>query len=79
MDGAIEQAVEKDKKYQEVNEKTNSKISNIEKVKFNSEQWRLVDEALSASNEIGSEYGRVTYYQGFKDAISLLTEFHMSL
>ena len=79
MDNAIEQAVKKDKKYQEIDAKAYSKISKIERGKFNSKQWKLVDEALSVSNEIGSEYGRVTYYQGFKDAISLLAELHISL
>lgn len=79
MDNTIEQAVKKDKKYQEIDAKAYSKISKIERVKFNSKQWKLVDEALSVSNEIGSEYGRVTYSQGFKDAISLLAELHISL
>lgn len=79
MDNTIEQAVKKDKIYQEIDAKAYSKISKIERVKFNSKQWNLVDEALSVSNEIGSEYGRVTYSQGFKDAISLLAELHISL
>lgn len=79
MDNAIEEAIEKDNKYQKANKKAHSKIGKIKRRKFNSAQWKLVDEALSVSNEIGAEYGRVTYYQGFKDAINLLAEIHLSL
>jgi len=35
--------------------------------------------ALPACNETSSEYGRVTFYQGFKDAVNLMTEIHQSL
>ncbi len=76
MANAIEQALKNDKKYQEVNEKVGIKTEAIEKAKFNPEQCRLVDDALSASNEMSLEYERVAYYQGFIDAISLLEEIH---
>lgn len=78
-DNAIEEAVKKDKKYQEVNKKAHRKICKIERIKFNSEQWKIVDEALSVNNEICSEYGRVAYYQGVKDTVSLLAEIYSSL
>ena len=33
--------------------------------------WDIIDNALTATNERSSEYGRVAYRQGFMDAIQL--------
>lgn len=74
VDGALEESLRKDQHYQRVNKEANQKIRKVERLKLNQKQWRIVDIALSASNERSSEYGRVAYQQGFKDAVALLME-----
>lgn len=41
---------------------------------LNQNQWNMVDEALSASNEKNYDCGRTAYCCGFKDAMNLLKE-----
>lgn len=79
IDNAVEETLRNDKKYQEVKMKVYDKIRELDNIKFAPKQWELIDEALSMSNEIGAEYGRVTYYQGFKDAVNLLEEIRQSI
>lgn len=70
----LEKALREDKEYMEIKEKTKQIIDRVDEIELTSYQWHVVDEALSASNERGSVYGRVAYYQGFKDAVNLLIE-----
>lgn len=73
-EGGIEDVLKRDEKYQEINKKAYDKVQKIDKINFSTEQWKMIDEALSVSNERNSEYGRVAYYQGFKDAVNLISE-----
>lgn len=73
-EGVIEDVLKKDEMYQEINMKAYDKVQKINKINFSTEQWKMIDEALSVSNERNSEYGRVAYYQGFKDAVNLISE-----
>lgn len=70
----LEEAIKADEKYQKVNMKAYRKTKKINKSTFSSEQWEIIDDVLCANNYRCSEYGRVSYYQGFKDAISYLKE-----
>ena len=54
------------------------KIQKVDRTKFCTEHWKIIDEALSVCNERNSEYGRISYYQGFKDAVNLMSEIHQS-
>ena len=71
-DNAIEASIKEDKDYQAINNKAHQKIKELDKLGLNKEEWSLVDRALCASNDRGAEYGRVTYCQGFMDAMKLL-------
>ena len=64
--------LEKDEKYRKVNEMTKQKIKEIDKIELSQGEWKIIDRALSATNERSSEYGRVAYRQGFLDAVKLL-------
>lgn len=72
VEGALQEVLSKDKRYQKINEKTRKKIKKIDKIGLNKEGWEIIDQALSATNERSAEYGRVAYRQGFLDAVSLL-------
>lgn len=78
-EGAIEEVLKRDEMYQEINMKAYDKVQKIDKINFSTEQWKMIDEALSVSNERNSEYGRVAYYQGFKDAVKLMLEINQLL
>ena len=64
--------LEKDEKYRKVNEMTKQKIKEIDKLELSQSEWKIIDRALSATNERSAEYGRVAYRQGFLDAVYLL-------
>lgn len=71
---ALEEALRNDKAYIEVRERTKDKIDQVEKIGLTPSQWAVVDEALEADNERSSEYGRVAYCLGVRDAVRLLME-----
>lgn len=71
-DNAIEAAIKEDKDYQTVNNIVHQQIKELNKLTLTDEAWSLIDKILSASNDRGAEYGRVTYCQGFIDATKLL-------
>ena len=51
---------------------TRKKIEEIDNLGLGKEAWLIIDRALSATNERCAEYGRVSYRQGFLDALSLI-------
>ena len=72
VERALKEVLEKDEKYCRVNEETNQKIKDIDQIELTKEEWEIIDTALSAVNARSAEYGRVSYQQGFLDAVSLL-------
>lgn len=72
VERALKEVLEKDEKYCRVNEETNQKIKDIDQIELTKEEWEIIDTALSAANARSAEYGRVSYQQGFLDAVSLL-------
>ena len=72
VERALKEVLEKDEKYCRVNEETNQKIKEIDQIELTKEEWEIIDTALSAANARSAEYGRVSYQQGFLDAVSLL-------
>ncbi|HJA65385.1 MAG TPA: hypothetical protein H9955_03660 [Candidatus Mediterraneibacter cottocaccae] len=72
VEHALKDVLEKDEKYRQVNEMTKQKIKEIDKIELSQSEWKIIDRALSATNERSAEYGRVAYRQGFLDAVSLL-------
>ena len=74
IDNALEETLKRSKRFQEISKETCEKAINIDKINLSKEQWKAIDSALCASSHSGAEYGRVAYYQGFKDAVSILYE-----
>lgn len=74
IDNALEITLKENKRFQEISKETCEKAINIDKINLSKEQWKAVESALCASSHRGAEYGRVAYYQGFKDAVSVLYE-----
>ena len=72
VERALKEVLEKDEKYCRVNKETNQKIKEIDQIELTKEEWEIIDTALSAANARSAEYGRVSYQQGFLDAVSLL-------
>ena len=72
VERALKEVLEKDEKYCKINQETNQKIKEIDQIELAKEEWEIIDTALSAANARSAEYGRVSYQQGFLDAVSLL-------
>lgn len=72
VERALKEVLEKDEKYCKINRETNQKIKDIDQIELTKEEWEIIDTALSAVNARSAEYGRVSYQQGFLDAVSLL-------
>ena len=72
VEHALKDVLEKDEQYRQVNKMTKQKIKEIDRIELSQSEWKIIDRALSATNERSSEYGRVAYRQGFLDALSLL-------
>lgn len=76
IDTALEESLKQNCEYQYRMKAAYSKIKKIENMGFDCEQWKVIDSALSASNQMSAEYGKNAYNQGFKDAIKLLVEIY---
>ena len=72
VENALEEVLQKDERYQKISKETRKKIEEIDKLGLGKEEWLIIDRALSATNERCAEYGRVSYRQGFLDAVRLL-------
>ena len=72
VESALEEVLQKDERYQKISKETRRKIEEIDKLGLGKEEWLIIDRALSATNERCAEYGRVSYRQGFLDAVRLL-------
>lgn len=72
VESALEEVLQKDERYQKISKETRRKIEEIDKIGLGKEEWLIIDRALSATNERCAEYGRVSYRQGFLDAVRLL-------
>lgn len=74
IDNALEITLKENKRFQEISKETCEKAIKIDKINLSKEQWKAVESALCASSHRGAEYGRLAYYQGFKDALKILNE-----
>ena len=72
VESALEEVLQKDERYQKISKETRRKIEEMDKLGLGKEEWLIIDRALSATNERCAEYGRVSYRQGFLDAVRLL-------
>lgn len=74
LDTVLEEAVKNDKRYQSSSKKISEEVNKIDQIGLNHHQWDVVDNAMSACNNRGLEYGRVSYFQGFQDAVNFVAE-----
>ena len=72
MDTALEETLRGKRTYQDLNKRVEKKLKELDKNKFTSEKWVIIDEVLSENNEKSSEYGRMAYQQGLLDTLNFL-------
>ena len=71
---ALEESLKKDQLYQKRERKVEEALRKIDRMGLNQEQLNAVDDALSICNYHDSQYGRIAYSLGFKDAVYLIME-----
>ena len=67
-------ALQQDGEYRQIVQKINSLTEELDAFALSKEQRLTVDRLISAYNEDGAHYGRMTYQQGFRDCVALLLE-----
>lgn len=70
----LDNILNKDKGFLEVQEKTSRAIKSFEELELTEQQQLIVDRMVSAHNEAGAYYGRMAYKQGVFDCVELLKE-----
>ncbi|RRK31603.1 hypothetical protein EBB54_09715 [Schaedlerella arabinosiphila] len=71
---ALEESLKKDQLYQRKEKKVEEALRKIDRMGLDQEQLNAVDDALSICNYHDSQYGRIAYSLGFKDAVHLIME-----
>lgn len=71
---ALEECLKKDKVYQKKEIKVKEALRKIDRMGLDQEQLNAIDEVLSICNYHDSQYGRIAYSLGFKDAVHLIME-----
>lgn len=70
----LDNILNKDKGFLEVQEKASRAIKLYEELELTEQQQLIVDRMVSAHNEAGAYYGRMAYKQGVFDCVELLKE-----
>lgn len=71
---ALEECLKNDKLYQKRERQLSNISGKLEQTGLNREQKSAIDEALSICNSQDSQYGRIAYGLGFRDAVHLMLE-----
>ena len=79
MDTDIMQAQKTDSRYIEAEAYTHKVQKQIENKGFRDKQFQAIDRAISAQNNLAVEYGRLAYYQGFRDCIRPVSYTHLDV
>ncbi|MCD7906428.1 MAG: hypothetical protein LUH04_01785 [Clostridium sp.] len=74
METALAQAQKTDSRYMEAEAYAHKARKKIGDKGFRDKQFQAIDRAISAQNSLVVEYGRLSYYQGFRDCIKLMVE-----
>lgn len=72
--GALGEALKESTDYIEATRKQVKFHEKLDYMKLSIKQKDMVDKALEAANESGSQYGRVAYIQGVRDGFKLFLE-----
>lgn len=70
----LSNVLQHDDKYKQIVQKTDDLTEELDALALSKEQRLLIDRLISAYNENGAYYGRLTYQQGFRDCAALLVE-----
>lgn len=60
--------------YLETTKEQRKTTDKLDKMKLTRKQMKTIDQAISAANASGAEYGRIAYSQGFQDGLKLISE-----
>lgn len=71
---ALDEAVENDKGYQEALVEQSEVFDKLEELELTTEQYKVVNQAISANNHLGAMYGEVAYRVGMEDGVRLRME-----
>lgn len=71
---ALQNALEKSELYQSTEKEMDETLNELDKIGLSSDQNKVVDKALSATNASGAAYGATAYKQGLYDGIKLMSE-----
>ncbi|MDE6600576.1 MAG: hypothetical protein K2K90_00145 [Lachnospiraceae bacterium] len=71
---ALDRAVEKDRTHKAVLKEQDKAYEELDKAGLNKEQKRIVDRAISTTNQCGAVYGAIAYKLGLHDGIRLMSE-----
>ncbi|MCM1120303.1 MAG: hypothetical protein NC543_13195 [bacterium] len=71
---ALDRAVEKDRTHMAVSKEQDKAFEELDKAGLNKEQRRIVDRAISITNQCGAIYGMIAYKLGLHDGIRLMSE-----
>ncbi|MDE7436029.1 MAG: hypothetical protein K2N01_09485 [Lachnospiraceae bacterium] len=74
IDTALEEELRGNARYQDARDRSRREVCSIDELGLEQGQWETVDQALSASNHLGAEYGRAAYMLGFQDAMDIVVE-----
>ena len=70
----LDEAVEKDKDYQEALAQQQEAFDMLDELGLTAEQKKAVDRVIAANNHTGAVYGAVAYRCGMEDGIKLVWE-----
>lgn len=70
----LSHVLQQDEEYKQIMQHIDSLTDEFDALGLSEEQRLLMDRLISAYNENGAYYGRLTYQQGFRDCASLLVE-----
>lgn len=70
----LSHVLQHDEEYKQIIRKIDDLTEKLDALGLSEEQRLLMDRLISAYNENGAYYGRLTYQQGFRDCAVLLVE-----
>ena len=79
MESALELSLRTDKEYVKAEKIAITQQNKLNKIEFSKKQCKAIDKVITTSCDLGAEYGRVAYRQGFKDCLKLVAELYRLL
>lgn len=76
METTLEILLKGDGEYKKAVEIASESQEQLDMIGLDKKQSQQVDRAISATNAVGAEYGRVAYQQGFREGIKLISELY---